>query len=209
MEAITLSSTRREGTGKGPNRRLRAENRVPAVVYGHGVASALNIAVDPKELLKALGNPKGLNAVIDLSLDGDTKAVMIREVQRNPLSRAVIHVDFVVPDPAREIEADVPFETTGNSPGVQAGGKLRIPQRTVRVRSLPRDVPAKVVGDVSSLELDDNLMISQLVLPEGVKAVFDRDIPVVKVMLPRGGQEGAAEGAAPAEGAAEAAASKA
>jgi large subunit ribosomal protein L25 len=189
MEAISISSERRDGTGKGPNRQLRMAGRVPAVVYGHGLGEPVNVSVDPKELLKVFNDPKGLNAVIDLQIEGGARMVMIREVQRHPLTRKLVHIDFVAPDPTKEVEADVTLTITGSSPGVQAGGKLRTPARTVRVRSLPQNIPASVTGDISTLEMGDNLMVSQLPMPEGVKPVFERDYVVAKVVAPRGGEK--------------------
>lgn len=192
MEAISISTERRDGTGKGVGRKLRAAGRVPAVLYGHGVAEPVNLTVDPKDLLKVFNSPKGLNAMIDLQLDGESRRVLVRDVQRHPASRQLLHVDFVAPDPARQIIADVPFAVTGSSPGVQAGGRLRTPVRSVRVRALPQNVPALIQGSVSSLDIGDSLMVTQLTMPEGVEPVFDRDYVVAKVVAPRGG--GAAAG---------------
>jgi large subunit ribosomal protein L25 len=194
MEAISISTERRDGTGKGPNRQLRMAGRVPAIVYGHGLGEPVNVSVDPKELLKVFNDPKGLNAVIDLQVDGGARMVMIREVQRHPLTRKLLHIDFVAPDPAKEIEADVTLTVVGASPGVQAGGKLRTPVRSVKLRALPQNIPASVTADVSTLEMGDNLMVSQLPMAEGVQPVFDRDYVVAKVVAPRGGQAGAEKG---------------
>jgi large subunit ribosomal protein L25 len=198
MEAISITTERREGTGKGANRKLRATDRVPGILYGFGIQEPIKLHVDPKDMLKVFTHPKGLNAVIDLQVDGQGRLAMVREVQRHPVSRKLVHIDFIAPDPKREIEAEVVLTTSGTSPGVQAGGKLRTPRRVVKVRSVPEKIPASLNADVSKLELGDTMTVSQLPMPEGVVPVFDQDYVVAKVVAPRGG---AAEGAAAAESA--------
>lgn len=208
METIAIQSTRRKAGNKGVARRLRAEGRVPAVVYGHAIDAPIPVSLDPLELDKALANPKGHNAIFALDIDGDdTFNVLVREVQRHPVRREIMHLDLVSPDMEREIVAMVPITVTGKAAGVQAGGKLRVPYREMRLRARPADFPASVAVDVTSLEQGDTRMASEVPLPEGVTALYDRDFVVAKVVKPRGRKplpgEGveapAAEGEAPAE----------
>lgn len=190
MEAIALSSTIRDGRGKGPTRRLRAAGRVPAVIYGHNVEAAISVSLDPKALDKALANPKRANALFDVSVEGGaTHTVMAREIQRHPVSRAILHLDFVAPDLERELVSSVPFETIGRSKGVVIGGRLRTPYREVKLRAKPADIPAKVVLDITELEIGDTVHASALELPAGVEAVYDRDYVVAKVLKPRGAKK--------------------
>ena len=186
MQAIALESTPREGRGKGPARRLRAAGRVPAVVYGHNVESAIAVSLDPKALDKALANPKKANALFQVSIDGTDHTVMAREIQRHPVSRAILHLDLVAPDLDKPIVSAVPFETTGRSKGVVVGGRLRTPYREVKLRAKPADIPASIVYDITELEIGDTVFASSLALPAGVEAVYDRDYVVVKVLKPRG-----------------------
>jgi len=187
MVAIALSSTTREGRGKGPARRLRAAGRVPAVIYGHNVEAAIAVSLDPKALDKALANPKADNALFEVSVDGEAShMVMAREIQRHPVSRAILHLDLVAPDLEKEMIGAVPFETTGRSKGVVLGGRLRTPYREIKLRSLPANVPASVQFDITELGIGATVHASDLTLPDGVAAVYDRDYVVVKVIKPRG-----------------------
>lgn len=202
MDAIALSSTHRTPGGKGVARRLRAEGRLPAVLYGHGVETPTTLSLDPKELDKALANPKGLNAVFSVAVDGTTHHVLLREMQRHPVSRKILHIDLVAADLEKPLVAFVPVEFTGKSIGVVTGGRIRKPYREVKLRSKPADVPASITVDITPLDHGDAVKASELNLPEGVTPVFDRDYVVVKVLKPRGrktaeeGGEGAVEAAA-------------
>lgn len=194
MEAIALESTIREGRGKGPARRLRAAGRVPAVVYGHGVESPIAVSLDPKALDKALENPKKENALFAVSVDGDgSHTVLVRELQRHPVSRAILHLDLVAPDLDEPMVTSVPLVFTGRSKGVVVGGRLRTPYREVRLRAKPADIPATVEVDITELDVDDTFYASQLALPEGVEALYDRDYVVAKVLKPRAVKEKKAE----------------
>ena len=188
MDAIALSSTRRSPGGKGVARRLRAEGRLPAVLYGHGVESPTPLSLDPKEFVKALTNPKGLNAVFTVEIDGTTHQVLAREMQRHPVGRQIMHVDLVASDPEKPIVTFVPVSFTGKSIGVVTGGRIRKPYREIKLRARPMDVPAEIVVDITPLDHNDTIHASDLQLPEGVKPVYDRDYVVVKVSKPRGKQ---------------------
>jgi large subunit ribosomal protein L25 len=193
METLSLSIENRAPRGKCGARQLRRDGRTPAVAYGHGIEGSLAVSLDPKELDKGLDNPKGANALFDVELDGATRKVLVREIQRHPVKRHILHVDLVAPDLAREVVTAVPVRVVGKSIGIQTGGKLRKPYREIRIRALPANVPAEVVVDITPLDHDDAIKASELALPEGVAAVFDRDFVVVKVVKPRGRK---AEGAA-------------
>ncbi len=186
MSDYNLEALLRDGTGKGPNRRARAGGRLPAILYGHGIEKPINISVDPKETTKALKTAKGLNAVLQLTVEGKTYSVMSREVQRNVLTRAVIHVDFVSPNPTREVLANVPLSITGRSVGVAAGGKLRTPYREVRIKARPSDIPAVINVDITNLDRNQTIMASGLDLPSGVTVVFERDFIIAKIFENKG-----------------------
>lgn len=187
MEAIALESSTREGRGKGAARRLRAAGRVPAVIYGHGVDEPVAVSLDPKALDTALANPKGDNAVFKVTVDdGAGHTVLVRELQRHPVSRKILHLDLVSPDLEQPIVTAVPLEFSGKSVGVVTGGRLRTPYREVRLRAKPGDVPASIAIDITPLDMGDAITISQLDLPAGVEAIYERDYVIVKVMKPRG-----------------------
>jgi large subunit ribosomal protein L25 len=184
---LLLTSTLREGRGKGPNRRLRAAGSIPAVLYGHGVDAPVSVTLDPRALDKALENPKGANAVLDVLLDsGTTHRVFARQIQRDAVSRRILHLDLVAPDLTKPTIFVVPLVFSGRSIGVSTGGRLRTPYRDMNLRSRPDDVMANVTIDITKLDNNDQVMASQVTLPEGVEAIFDRDYLVVKVVAPRG-----------------------
>jgi large subunit ribosomal protein L25 len=205
-----LSAASRPPSGKGGARKSRAAGRVPAVLYGPTQAP-LSISVDPlalHELFKATGNR---NTVVQLEIDG-AKAVpcLVREVQRHPVTRQLLHLDFyAVPD--HPIEVMVPIKTTGKPKGLLLGGHLRIVRRTVKAIARYDRIPDAFVVDVSDMDVDTFMNVSQVQLPEGVTLVYDRDYPVVNVYgkskikedLPEAAPKAPAEGeAAAAEGAA-------
>ena len=204
MEAIEIAAEARQGHGKGANRKLRAQGRIPAVVYGQGVEKSLSVSLCPRELGKALTNPKKSNALFKINLEGtELPPVLVRELQRDPVSRAILHVDLVSPDLSKERLSVIPIRFEGKSKGVAIGGRLRTPYRDVRVTSLPEQIPAEVVVDISDLGIGDAVMASTLALPESTRAVFDNDYVVAKVLKPRGGDAGAEDdtgGSAESEG---------
>jgi len=187
MELIPLSCSPRDGRGKQAARQLRAAGQIPAVVYGHGIDETVSVALDPKALKEALENPKGFNALVEVSVENAGKyVVLVREVQRHPVSRKFLHVDFVAPDLEAELISAVPVRTTGKSVGVITGGRLETPYREMRLSSKPADIPTEVVVDITSLDHGDSIKASEIELPDGVAAVFDRDYVVTKVLKPRG-----------------------
>ena len=129
----------------------------------------------------------GRNALINLEIaDSGTHVVLVRELQRDPVSRRILHVDMVAHDLAVEIITTIPVTLAGRSKGVSMGGRLRKPYREIKVQAVPEKVPVEVVVDITELDLGQSVMASQLALPEGVKAIYDTDYVVVKVSEPRG-----------------------
>lgn len=186
MQDVTVVAEFRDGAGKSVTRKLRAKDRVPAVLYGHGVEKPVNVTVDPKEINKALRTAWGQNVLLTLQLDGKPTKAMCREVQRNPVTRAIRHVDFVSPNPKKDVTVWVPLNITGKSIGISTGGKLRQPYREIRVKTTPDKIPADVTVDITNLDQNMGIMASDLNLGEGVKVVYDRDFVVAKILAPKG-----------------------
>lgn len=186
---MTINAERRGEHGKEASRRVRNAGQIPAVFYGFGVETT-PISVEPKSLTKALANPKGLNGLFELSLDGSNVAqrVFVRELQRHPVSRNILHIDLVAPNPEKEITATVPLRFTGRSIGVSTGGRMRKPYREVKVRALPDQIPGEIVIDVTNIDQGDAVYASQLDAGSGA-VIYDRDFVIVKVAAPRGGNK--------------------
>lgn len=207
MERLALEISVREGRGKGPARRLRARGRTPGVLYGYGV-TPLAIDVESRPLERAL--EVGSNALIDLSgADGlEGRVFLIKEAQRDPLSREITHCDFYSVDTDRRINVDVPVRLEGKPVGVEMGGVLEPLLRTVELSCMPLAIPDELVLDVSELVIGQALHVSDLAVPEGVELQLEGSISVVHVIAPRVEEEPeiaevaaeGAEGAPAAEG---------
>jgi large subunit ribosomal protein L25 len=201
MEKQTLSAEVRDGRGKGPARQLRMQGRIPAVFYGPGVETKA-LSVSPKELVKALGTEWGMNAVIELSFDGVTERVMIKDVQVHPLDRQPLHVDlYRVTDESR-VHVRVPVATRGRPLGVQKGGRMTVVFRDLPVRCTPATVPAAIEVEVSDLDMGGVLRVRDLSLPEGVTVLLDPDRRLILVGEDKRKAELEAEEKAAAEAAA-------
>jgi large subunit ribosomal protein L25 len=206
MDIQTLQAEVRHEGGKGPARQLRMKGLIPAVFYGPGTEPT-SIAVSPKELRKALSTEYGRNQVVELTLGGKKELAVVREVQHHPVTRDLRHADFYRVALDREIEQKVPFETKGKAIGVAEGGILRIIYRELPVRCSPNKVPAKIVIDVTRVNLHEAIHTKDLELPPGVVVTLPPDRSLVSVVSEdkRGQEEDAAAAAAAATPAAAAA----
>lgn len=204
---ITVTASKRTGHGKGPARRLRAEGKLPAVLYGPG-AEGQPLAIDPKDIKKILTSPMGRNTVFSLDLDGSKQYAMLKSFEYHPLSRAPEHADFYSVTLEREIRVEVPFVTTGKAKGLTAGGTLRQVFRKLPVKCTPDKIPAKIEIDVTPLELNQGFHTKDLTLPAGVTVMLDPGQTIVNVVAPEREEKGAEEPAKGAAAAAPAAAAK-
>lgn len=186
---MQISAESRSGLGKEAAKKVRNAGKIPAVFYGFG-AESQPVSLDPKQLEQALANPKGINGYFTLSLDGAEypNRVFVRELQRHPVSRRILHVDLVCPNPDQKIEATVPLKFIGRSVGVATGGRARRPYREVTVRAAPDAIPGEIVVDMTPVEQGQQITASQLDAGEAV-VVYDRDFVIFKVAAPRGGSK--------------------
>jgi large subunit ribosomal protein L25 len=199
---VALDVEIRSDKGKGVARKLRAAGRIPGVCYARGKAP-LAVSLDAKRLERLLAaSATGINTLIDLHVAGggdyDGRVVLVKELQRDPLSKRALHADLYAVDLAQTIEVAVPIHVTGTAPGVTNGGILDQALRELQIECLPRAIPDQIVVDVSALEIGMSLHVRDLVLPEGVKLVSVPDLSVVSVVVPAA--EEAAAAAVPAEG---------
>jgi large subunit ribosomal protein L25 len=210
METVTLEARNRTATGKGPSRRMRNEGFIPVVSYSRGTET-LALAVSRDQLRAILRSEHGQNSLIDLKVDGGKSyAVMIKEYTVHPISRQLLHADFLQVDRELPVEVMIPFRTVGKSKGEQAGGTLLQHLRHLKVRCAPGNIPIVLEADVSALEIDDVLRVNELTLPPGIEVLHREDQKLVVVKPPRVEDvvkvEGVVEGEVPAEGEAAAAA---
>jgi large subunit ribosomal protein L25 len=212
---IVLTAETGRSTGSSASRRLRAEGKVPAVLYGAGVESqALSVAW--RDLRAALTTDKGLNAVITLRVDGDDHLTIVKDLQRHPVRRDVLHVDFLAVRRDQAVTAEVPIVLVGEPTKVlQERGVVDQTLHALTVQAKPDAIPGSLELDVSELEVGMTLHVSDLSLPPGVATEVEGDDPIATAQVARAveaeaeaaeaddGEEGAAEGEAAEGGEAE------
>lgn len=176
----TLDATVRTSTGKGEARKARATGQIPAVLYGPET-DAQSISLDPHQLSRIFQKSRNRNTIVDLTVDGKTVPTLLREVQRHPVSRDILHADFYAVTADRKIEVMVPVTTTGKPAGAILGGRLRLIRRQVKIRCTYNAIPEKFVVDISPMAIGDIVTASQIPTPDGVELVFDNDFNVLTV----------------------------
>ena len=202
-----LSVEIRTDSGKGVARKLRADGRIPAVLYGHN-KQPMSLSLDPRVLERQLA-AEGHNALFDLSGDAsvDGKTVLVKDIQRHPVRGTPIHADLFEIAADEKLHVPVEVHIVGTAKGVRIDkGLLDHVLREVEVECLPRQIPDRIDVDVTDLGLGESIHASDLALPEGVVLRTPGDLAVVGVAAPsaaaeetataegEGGEEKAAEG---------------
>jgi large subunit ribosomal protein L25 len=180
----TLQAEKRDGRGKNEARRLRASGRIPAVVYGAEKGKAVEIAVDPKILMRILHSESGVNTLIGLKVDGGDTRVMVKEYQIDPIDHKLLHADFYQVAMDKALTVTVPLLMKGEAPGVkQQGGIVDFVNREIEIECLPGDIPENIVVDISELMLNQGVRVRDL-HTEGAKwkPVTDGDLMIVHVV---------------------------
>ena len=178
MNAISLSAAARQDYGKGAARKLRRSGRIPALVYSQG-SEPTHITVDPHELkliFQKSGNP---NTLLSIEVDGAQHVVLVKDSQKHPVSRNLLHVDFYAVQADAEVVVEVPVKTQGRSHGEKLGGRLQLLRRTVPVACKPADIPANIAAEVSDLHVGDFLRTSNLVAPANTRLAIDHDFDIL------------------------------
>jgi large subunit ribosomal protein L25 len=185
MASAQLSATPRDGTGKGSARSLRAQGKIPAVIYGHG-REPQSLAIETRELEKLLSKISAESTVIELSMDGQSSRTLIREIQRHPFKRQILHVDFQELVAGEKVTVRIPIVLMGVPEGVrQDGGILDQVMRELEIEVDPANIPNHVEVDVNPLHIGDSVHVREIPLPEGVELVGDADSTVCVVSAPR------------------------
>ena len=170
--------------GKGAARRLRTDGKTPAILYSNG-DDALAIQLDTGLLYKNLMEIHGRNAVVTLNIDGDNvdeRNVMVQEIQQDPVTDMVLHVDFLEISLEKPITLTVPIAYQGTARGVDIGGELQVFQSTVRLKGLPLAIPDQVEVDIEPLDRGDKgITCGELAIPEDIEMVDDADAVCVAV----------------------------
>jgi large subunit ribosomal protein L25 len=180
----SLAVKTRAGLGKGACRKLRADDLVPGVYYD---SKGANIPVMVEHLpLQKLYAKTSSSHVFDLLIEADggqeTKPALVWKVVHHPTKPRITHVDFYGVDLTKEIEVHVPVEVVGKSKGQVKGGLLEIYRETIEIICLPLAIPDKIVIDIAAIDINENILIKDVVLPAGVKAVYDKNYAVLGIV---------------------------
>jgi large subunit ribosomal protein L25 len=201
MANATLAAELRPETGKGAARKLRAAGRVPAVIYGHN-REPQGLSVNARELNRMLEHIAAGSTVIELALDGASPRTLIREIQRHPLKRNIIHVDFQELVAGEKVTVSCPLVFVGTPLGVrEQGGLAEEVMRQIEISVDPANIPNHIDVDVSNVTIGHPLHVSDLVLPAGAVALEEGTATVFAVAAPRTHEEAvvAPDTTAPAE----------
>ena len=207
MEEITIEIRKREYAGKGIAHRIRALGYIPAVVYGPHI-DTFSAVVEPEPVKKVImEGPKGINTPLTLKMaDSDvTYKAVVKAYQKDPVTRRILHCDFWVYSDGDQVMTQVPLRFVGKSKGVEKGGRLRRHLYEVKVKGVPELLPASIDVDITNLDINQQVKLDALPVPEGIRLIYRHNTPVVSIQLGRGTalqeeEAGEAEQEAPAEG---------
>ena len=212
--SFSIEAELRSDLGKGASRRLRHEEKFPAVVYGTG-KDPVSITLDHKKFIHNLENEAFYSHILTLSIAGKDEQVILKDLQRHPAKPTVMHADFLRVSATEKLHLRVPlhFINAEECPGAKEGGLITHSVSEIEVACLPKDLPEYLEVDLSSLELDHSLHMSDIIVPAGVELVElahgeAHDQPVASVHMPRGASEEEEEAATAAAAAPEDAATE-
>ena len=186
MEKIELKASKRETVGNGPARELRRQGMIPAVLYGPKSESImLSVVIRELESILKFGNigQMLLNLVIQNGKK-QSKTVMIKELQTQPVSGALLHIDFYEVAMDQKIKVSIPVVTTGEAVGVDLGGILQIVRHEVDVLCYPNEIPESIEVDISNMEIGDSLHIGDVPLDEVIELADEANFTIVTVLSP-------------------------
>ena len=187
MEQLTLQARIRTRKGKGAVRKIRRENRIPAVFYGPNRDPVL-LTVEESDLRGILRQTAGENTILGLQIESekgsDTPTVMIKELQTDPIQDTVFHADFYEISMDKEITIEIPIHLVNTPVGVTNGGILQQVKREVTVSGLPGKLVDFLEGDVAELDIGDALHLNHIPLPEGITLEEDETLTIAVVAAP-------------------------
>jgi len=188
MEEIFLDAQLREGTGRAKVKDLKEAGFLPAVVYSQG-KDAIAVKISRGTLLKLMHQHRLESIIINLKIKDDKLAkarpCLVKEIQHNPVSEDIIHVDFNEISLTKEIKVNVPIETKGEAVGVkQEGGSLEHLLWEIEVECLPTNIPKNIQVDITALKMGEAIYVKDIVLPQGIKVLNDPTAIVLHVIAP-------------------------
>jgi len=181
---LTIHAEERRVQTKNDLRQLREQGKVPGVVFGKNIGKSTPIAIEEKALIQLIrSNP---NAVVQLEVPSiGSQPAMLSDVQRDPLTRHLLHCDFHQIDMNRAVRTQARLETTGTAPGDQEGGIVQIMLHELEIQCLPGSIPEFIEVDISKLQIGENILAGDLQLPQGVTMRTDPELVVVTILAPQ------------------------
>jgi large subunit ribosomal protein L25 len=191
-ELLTLAAELRQKSGTGDSRALRAEGKVPAIIYGAG-KEVISIALEEKEATKLYRKHGFTSTVIELEINGVKHSVIPKSAQLHPITDLVRHIDFLhLDNDIQKVAIPVVFANKDKSIGLKRGGFLNIIKRKIELYCPVNSIPKNIVVDVERMYVGSNIKLSALTLPEGCKPVSKKDFVVVSI-TGRGGKSAGSE----------------
>ena len=185
MATASLSAIPRTDRGSGIARKLRQGGQVPGVIYGHS-RQPQSLAINTRELERLLSQINAASTIIELSFDGTVARTLIREIQRHPFKRQILHVDFQELVAGEKVTVSVPLRFIGTAEGVRnAGGILEEVMHQLHIRVDPSAIPDHIDVDVTNVAIGHSLHVSDIVLPEGVAVLDEEDATICVVAAPK------------------------
>ena len=185
MATVSLSANSRDSKGKGAARTLRSQGQIPAVIYGHG-RDPQPLALNARDLDKLLSHIQAESTVIEVTVGGHTAKTLIREIQRHPIKRQILHVDFQALVAGEKVTVSIPIVLQGIPEGVRLeGGVLDQTLREIEIEVDPSNIPDHIEYDVTNMVIGDSVHVSDLKVPEGVEVQDDPETSVAVLAAPR------------------------
>ncbi len=182
--SLVIKAEKREIFGKNASRVVRRKGRVPAILYGPGMDS-VPLTLDKKDLFSILKSETGENTLFMVSFNSEKRDAMIKELQINPVSDELLHVDLILIAMDKEIKVAIPIVLVGEAVGVKAeGGFVDFSSREIEVECLPKDIPEHIEVDINALHLHQSIRVDEIDSPEGVKITSDPESVVVLIQAP-------------------------
>lgn len=181
MNTVSITAESRNDLGKKGTRALRAEGKIPCVLYGNG--DPVHFAVNTKAVKSLVYTPDF--KVAEVSINGGTQKAIVKAVQFHPVTEAIQHMDFLSMVDGTPIKVELPVRFRGVSPGVKSGGKLQQSMRRVKVKANPENLTEDLTVDIGNLQLGQAVRVRDLDIPEGIEIVSAEATPIATVIIPR------------------------
>lgn len=186
MQHVNVALGSRSETGKGPNYRLRSTGLIPAVVYGKGV-EPIKVTVNAHDFGRLIAGTNVESVIVYLKMEGKSEELtaVVREIQRDPLTRRILHVDFFTIRMDQETTFEIPVHGVGVPVGVREGGILETQLRSLHIKCLPTALPASIEVDLLGLRVNNSIHVRDLAIPAGVTVLTDINQVIFNVVPPK------------------------